>query len=593
MTSVTASRLRIVADSFDAEAEPSSSDGTDALSAHDHTMHLDITRRVSCTQTGWQLYTPMKAAAWRLCLTNYPDSAWAHRLIHDIIYGVDIGYRGSRHVRVSCPNFVKAGAEHRAVTVSLTDDATANRIIGPFTSTPFPFFRCSPLKTVEKRGSPGTYRIIHHLSHPHNRSINSSTADRPCRLSRFEQAADIVRRLGRGCFICKVDIKAAYRAVPIRPVDWPMLGMIWENRYWFHTTLPFGLRSSCHLWERYATAAQWMAQHRLGSHLILHYLDDFFIAAAQHQRCQRDLNNFQFLLSHLGLPEAMDKTVAPTNRLIFLGIFIDTNAMTVSLDQERLDRITVLLTEWERRQNCSLRQLQSLVGTLSWASQVVRHGRIFLQHMRDLIRHASQADDAAPSRPSISLTSDFRDDLSWWLRFMASWNGVSLLAESDWLDPAKIAHVYTDACVDGFAAVTGTQWFQRRWTDEQEAAARDSDMARDSMPWKELYAIVAAAATWGPLWSRQRVLFWTDCQPVVQALDKGASRTRRMMQLIRALHFYAARHSFSYWLQHIAGADNAIADELSRVHDASQLSQACRSAIDRSPIIPALPTVTS
>jgi hypothetical protein len=118
-------------------------------------------------------------------------------------------------------------------------------------------------------------------------------------------------------------------------------------------------------------------------------------------------------------------------------------------------------------------------------------------------------------------------------------------------------------------------------------------MSRDSMPWKELYAIVAAAATWGPHWSRRRILFWTDCQPVVQALSKGASRTRRMMQLIRALHFYAARHSFSYRVQHIAGVDNGIADELSRVHDVSQLSPACRSSIDPSQVTPVLPTVLS
>lgn len=141
--------------------------------------------------------------------------------------------------------------------------------------------------------------------------------------------------------------------------------------------------------------------------------------------------------------------------------------------------------------------------------------------------------------------------------------------------------------------MVGTQWFQRRWTAEQESIAQDSGMTRDSMPWKELYAIVAAVATWGALWSRKRVVFWTDCQPVVQALAKGSSRTRRMMQLIRSLHFYAAKYSFAYRAQHIAGVDNTIADELSRVHDVSQLSSTCRSAIDRSPFTPVLPHIPS
>jgi hypothetical protein len=63
------------------------------------------------------------------------------------------------------------------------------------------------------------------------------------------------------------------------------------------------------------------------------------------------------------------------------------------------------------------------------------------------------------------------------------------------------------------------------------------------------------------------------------------------MQLIRALHFYAARFHFVYRAEHIAGVDNAIADELSRVHDVSQLSPACRRCIDPSPVIPSLPAI--
>jgi Reverse transcriptase-like len=130
-----------------------------------------------------------------------------------------------------------------------------------------------------------------------------------------------------------------------------------------------------------------------------------------------------------------------------------------------------------------------------------------------------------------------------------------------------------------------------RWTAEQQRVAQDDSMARDSMPWKELFAIVAAAATWGPRWQRQRVTFFTDCMPVVQAITKGASRTRRMMQLIRQLHFYAASHHFVYRVQHVPGVENKIADELSRVLDAAQLSIQCRRSIDPLPITPVLPAI--
>jgi hypothetical protein len=64
-----------------------------------------------------------------------------------------------------------------------------------------------------------------------------------------------------------------------------------------------------------------------------------------------------------------------------------------------------------------------------------------------------------------------------------------------------------------------------------------------------------------------------------------------MMQLIRQLHFYAASHHFVYRVQHVPGVENKIADELSRVLDAAQLSIQCRRSIDPLPITPVLPAI--
>jgi len=568
----------------------SSSDKKDPLPPHDARSLLNLQSVVRCPITTSPVTTTMVPASWHALLRQHPDRDWAHRLVHDIIHGVDIGYRGSRRLKVVGPNFVNSGAESLAVTQSLTEEVALGRIIGPFAQPPFQHYRCSPLKTVEKKGQPGKFRIIHHLSHPHQQSINSSTLNWPCHLARFEQAANIVRKLGRGCYLAKIDIKAAYRAVPVRPADWPLLGMTWGNRYYFHSTLPFGLRSSCHLWERYATAAQWIANHHGPIEFILHYVDDFLIACKTRRECEQQLQRFLDLLCQLGLPIADNKTAGPSTHITFLGILIDTAAMTVSLDADRLEIIRSTLNTWVGRQTCSLRQLQSLLGILSWASMVVRHGRTFIQHMRDVAATYGQTQEVN-DESQILLSTDFHADANWWLQFMADWNGISLLWDEQFTDTSDILQPHTDACSEGYAAIVGRQWFQQRWTAQQQSLAQDDSMTRDSMPWKELYAIVAAAATWGSQWARKKVIFWTDCQPVVQALQKGASRTRRMMQLIRALHYYAAKNSFVYNVKHIAGVHNAIADELSRVYDVSQLSPACRSAIDPSPIIPVLPHI--
>ena len=337
---------------------------------------------------------------------------------------------------------------------------------------------------------------------------------------------------------------------------------------------------------------EWVIRTQFDVQHITHYVDDTFLANHSKALCARDLARTKAAMAALGAPDAADKTEGPATALTYLGIRIDSATMSVSLDSAKLASIRELLDQWCARSTCSLRQLQSPIGTLQWAAYVVRHGRTFLQHLRDLVT-AHEELPRVSDEGAIAVTGEAREDLLWWQRYIAQWNGVSLLWEQQWLDRTSALQPHTDACVEGFAGVCGTQWFQGQWTPEQELAARDATMGRDSMPWKELFAIVAAAATWGPSWERRKIIFFTDCMPIVQALAKGASRTRRIMQLIRALHYYAARFHFVYRAEHIAGASNTIADELSRVHDLTQLSTGCRRSIDHSPVIPVLPAIPS
>ena len=41
----------------------------------------------------------------------------------------------------------------------------------------------------------------------------------------------------------KLDIKAAFRNIPVHPSDWELLEMKWQDLHFFDMVLPFGLRS--------------------------------------------------------------------------------------------------------------------------------------------------------------------------------------------------------------------------------------------------------------------------------------------------------------------------------------------------------------
>ena len=200
-------------------------------------------------------------------------------------------------------------------------------------------------------------------------------------------------------------MKAAYRCIPVRPADWPLLDMRWQGSYYFHRTLPFGLRSACHLWERYATAMEWVIRTLTDVQQITHYVDDTFLANHTKELCTRDLARTKAGMAALGAPNATEKTEGPSTAITNLGIRIDSVAMSISLDASKLASTLELLDGWCARSTCSLRQLQSLIGTLQWASYIVRHGRTFLQHLRDLVT----AHDDSP-RPIDELAIRLTDD---------------------------------------------------------------------------------------------------------------------------------------------------------------------------------------
>ena len=84
-----------------------------------------------------------------------------------------------------------------------------------------------------------------HLSAPVGSSINDYIAKEDFSLSyTIDTAVPLVHYHRHGALMCKVDIKSAFRLVPVHPNDWPLLGMFWEGKYYLDKYLPFGLHPS-------------------------------------------------------------------------------------------------------------------------------------------------------------------------------------------------------------------------------------------------------------------------------------------------------------------------------------------------------------
>ena len=78
------------------------------------------------------------------------------------------------------------------------------------------------------------------------------------RFSNIDEAVALVTLSGVGSFMAKMDVKSAFRLIPVRKQDWNLLGYCHDNRYYFDTVLPFGLRSSPAIFNRLSEFMKWM-----------------------------------------------------------------------------------------------------------------------------------------------------------------------------------------------------------------------------------------------------------------------------------------------------------------------------------------------
>ena len=480
-------------------------------------------------------------------LSNHPDQGLVASIISGFEFGFDLGFRGT--LTNTFPRNNKSALIHKkGLTEAIRREIERGHTAGPFPVPPFPISHISPLGAVPKPD--GSIRLIMDLSQPKGCSINEfiSKDEFPCKYTPFDEATRLVRLTGRGCFLTKIDIKHAYRLLPVRPEDWPLLVYCWEGQFCVDLKLPFGGRSSASIFTDFADLVCWIINNKYDL-LAIHYSDDYLLISPALfylalQQKQTMLEVFRFL----NIPVAEDKLLGPANALPYLGIDIDTVAMTAAVPRDKLDAILNLLPKWNNRRTATKQQLLSLIGKLSHVALVVRPGRLFLRRLIDLSCTVKE------NHHHVNLNMEARKDVQWWLTWLPTWNATSLIPQSKAILSSDL-RLFTDASGMGFGAVYGKQWIQGRWNTE---------CTNKNIDFQELFAIVAAAFTWGHEWAGKRIVVLTDNKPITQIWEKGTCPTPDIMTLVRKLFTFAVTQHFSIAFKYIPGSKNPIADAISR-----------------------------
>lgn len=483
--------------------------------------------------------------------SKHPNRALIAYLTHGLRFGFRLGYSGERRLNIM-NNLSSLDLSPDTLPTFIRNERELGRISGPFSlqNPPTKIFMVNPIGLVEKRDTnPIEYRVITHHSAPHGASVNDGIDKHEFRISfdTLKHAVRWIRHFGTGALLSKIDIKDAYRNLPVHPVDQLLQGIVHDGKLYFDKALAFGARSSCGIFCRFADIIAWIA-HNNGIPAIIHYVDDFLIISNPTNTA--DKAKFLTLLEDLKIPIKVQKLEGPSTRLIYLGFEIDSVNMTASLSAQRRHQLLDYLNKWKKKKSAHSREIRSLVGYLLWACQVLPRARPFAQRFLDLQNRTHNVDRY------VNLGRDLRADLEWWIRAVSTWNGVYLFEETSWIQP-HIPRFYTDASNIGAGATFENYFFAALWSSNLNPAVIDINL-------RELIAIVLAVSTFRSLWTRKRYILYTDNASCVANIKRGYASNPLANEIIRDIYEQQVVFSFAIKVEHIPSAQNVNADMLSR-----------------------------
>ena len=420
-------------------------------------------------------------------------------------------------------------------------------ILGPFKVAPIADLCFSPLMSVPKEEV--KRRVIMDFSFPPGKAINDGIPRETyldfkikfC-LPSVQSMVSRVNELGPGCLLYKRDLKGAFRQFCIDPGDYRFTGMSWDEKIFMDTRLAMGLRSAAYCCQSVTEIIAKIANRR--AHALV-YLDDFG-GAELAERAQASFSHLGWLLRYCGLEEAPEKAVPPSTEMDWLGVRFNTVDWTMALKPSKLEELLVWLPELLRYKRVKKVLLQKVLGSLVWASAVVRPGVVFFNRLLALLRKLKQPNH------SIYFSKEAKKDVAWWLNTLRSFKGKSPIPPAVW---TPLVSFTTDASLDG----CGMVWGRRALAGLFPIEFDELDITK-----KEMIAVMVAVKHWFHELANLKVRIFVDNQACVALLNYGISRSPFLASCLRDIQYVLAKFNIELRAEYIMSKDNCLADMCSR-----------------------------
>ena len=489
----------------------------------------------------------LNVAEWRRCEHLLDDKS----LVDMLAFGFPVGYQASEPPALGVRNHSSAVRNPLHVHKYLQVERSHQAIAGPFRAPPFrPWFRTNPVMTRPKRDSTD-FRVILDMSYPPGDGVNAyipasalDGAEFKLRLPSPLDLAYRMRQCGRGCLLFKADLSRAYRQLRSDPLDWPLLGIHWDEEDYVDVSVPFGLRHGASACQRTTEAVARVVKEESGA--IVHpYIDDT-AAASIPLEAQAHYNNLLEVMGRFGLDAAPHKCEPPSTQMSWVGVFFDSLTMSMAIDPAKVREAVGLCEQFLCADTVTHRGMQVFLGKIFHVTKCCTSARRFTSRLLDQLR-ALGPGRSAPISPLA------RADAAWLSAFLPTFNGVRLIKAQT----ADVV-VQVDACLQGAGAVCAGYGYYK------VAFPPSILQCQFTIASLEALNMLVACRLWAGEWHGKHVLLFSDSWSAVCAANSGAAEDPLIRAVMRELWWLGASYDFELVIRHRPGALLVTADALSR-----------------------------
>ena len=511
----------------------------------------------------------MKPDRWRYHLRGYEHND----IVQHLEYGFPLGLNELPDLQGCQRNHGSAYGFYKHVDKFISEEVVNGGLTGPFPEPPWWDIIISPIMTAPKK--PDSRRTVFDATFGEKSLNNATPSDvylgQPCVYTypKIDDFRRMVLQCGRGCFLWKRDLSRFFLQIPMDPVEYHRVGLVWRGLHFFFLGLAFGLRHSGLQGQKLTDALAWIHRRRgLDTILekmynVVNYSDDLGGCETEKARATESFAQLKWLLEDLGLEESTKKAESPSKQMTYLGVMFDSSKMEMRVPPDKLAEIKAEIGQWARKSTITKKNLQSLLGKLFWVSRVVRFARVFMGRLLQQLRTMAGLGDNV----KVKLTDESRKDLRWWNRYLDHFNGVQLIVDEDpfLLELDQMLDRPFEVCAGDATPTGGGAWYGNQyWSRQLPIENQDPNIG---IHIKEFWVVIASSRLWGDDWSGRSITIFCDNDAVVDTINHRKPKDTLLLSMLREFLYVVVTKKFFPVVRKIGTKENHLADHISRRHD--------------------------